>query len=104
MVQDVAAHVVAHRLCFPDRPGQQVLQPVRAGVPGMLGDRPAVLALQRRDKPRAQVRRTSQRLTPGEPARDPSQRGPELRTPPISVYAVSRGAATGSLFHTSTEP
>ena len=30
----------------PDRPGQQMLQPVRATVPGRLGDAPAITVLQ----------------------------------------------------------
>jgi hypothetical protein len=38
------AHVVAGAVFVPHRPGQQVLHPVRAGIPGVLGNRPAVLA------------------------------------------------------------
>jgi len=38
-------------LVVPDRPGQQVLQPVRAAVPERLGDAPAVVVLQFHQQP-----------------------------------------------------
>jgi hypothetical protein len=42
VLEDVAAQSVRHRLGIPHRTSQQMLRPVRAGIPGMLGDRPAV--------------------------------------------------------------
>ena len=39
-------HIVADRIGVPPGRGQQVLHAVRGGVPGLLGDRPAVLAPQ----------------------------------------------------------
>ncbi len=38
-------------LVIPGRPGQQMLQPVRATVPGRLGDAPAVAVLQLHQQP-----------------------------------------------------
>jgi hypothetical protein len=38
-------------LVVPDRPRQQMLQPVRATVPGRLGEAPAVVALQLHQQP-----------------------------------------------------
>jgi hypothetical protein len=44
VLDQVVADVVADGVLVPDRPGQQVLQAVRAVLAGVLGDRPAVLA------------------------------------------------------------
>jgi hypothetical protein len=43
MFHEIATDVVADGVGIPDRPGQQMLHAVRAGFPGMLGERPAVL-------------------------------------------------------------
>ena len=43
VLDDVSAQVFADCLGVPLSPGQQVLQAVRCGVSGMLGDRPAIL-------------------------------------------------------------
>jgi len=45
-VGDVAAQIIAHRVGVPLRTGQQMLQAVRGQVTAVLGDRPAVLAIQ----------------------------------------------------------
>jgi hypothetical protein len=42
VAQDRAGDSGEHRFGVPDRPGRQVLQPVRAPVADRLGDRPAV--------------------------------------------------------------
>jgi hypothetical protein len=44
LLTDEVADIGADRDVVPCHPGQQVLHPVRTGVPGVLGDRPAVLA------------------------------------------------------------
>ena len=90
-VDDVVAQVVAHRFGVPFRPRQQMLQPVRRGIPAVFGDRPAILAVQARDHPKHQLGGMAQRLIPGESRRDPVDHRRELRPPPIRVYAVSRG-------------
>jgi hypothetical protein len=48
VLHHIVAQVIAHLVLIPHRPGEQVLHPIRAGVPGVLGDRPAVLARQLR--------------------------------------------------------
>jgi len=46
VLDEVGAHIIADRIVVPHRPGEQMLHPVGAGVSGVLGDRPAVLAWQ----------------------------------------------------------
>jgi hypothetical protein len=104
MPEHVGAHVVPGPVRIPHSTAEQVLQPVRRPMAGMLGDCPAVLALQRRDQPGDEISRVRERLTTGEPARDPTDSGRELRLPPTGRYAVSAATATGDLFHTSNEP
>ena len=48
MLHHVAAQVIADRIGVRDRTGQQVLHPVRRRIPGLLSERPAVLAPQAR--------------------------------------------------------
>ncbi|PHO24129.1 hypothetical protein B6F28_21205 [Mycobacterium tuberculosis variant bovis] len=57
----------------------------------MLGDGPAILAVQARNHPGHEFTGMAQRLVPGETRRDPIQHRRELRLPPIRVYAMSRG-------------
>ena len=57
----------------------------------MLGDRPAVLAVQPRDHAQHQSSGMPQRLVTSEPRRDPVDHRAKLRPPPIRVYAMSRG-------------
>jgi hypothetical protein len=47
-VDDVIAQIIADRISVPARPCQQVLQPIRSGCTAVLGDRPAILAVQTR--------------------------------------------------------
>ena len=67
------ADIVADGIVVPHRPGQQVLHSIRAGVPGMLGDRPAVLARQVRQQPQHERAGAPSGLHPGKPAGDPAQ-------------------------------
>ena len=50
-VDDVVTQIVADRFGVPFRPRQQMLQPVGGGIAAVLGDRPAILAVQARDHP-----------------------------------------------------
>ena len=51
-VDDVVAQVVAHRIGVPAGPCQQMLQTIWSGRTAVLGDGPAILAVQARDHPR----------------------------------------------------
>ena len=68
-----------------------MLQPVRGRIAAVLGDRPAILAIQPRDHPEHQLGRMPQRLIPGKTRRDPINHRRELSPPPIRVYAMGRG-------------
>jgi hypothetical protein len=58
---------------------------------GPVGQRPAILAPQIRNQTQHQRPRVPQWLTASEPRRDPIRHLTEARTPPINVYAMSRG-------------
>jgi hypothetical protein len=45
-VDDVITQIIAHTIGVPTGPRQQVLQPIRRARATMLGDRPAILAVQ----------------------------------------------------------
>jgi hypothetical protein len=81
MLHQVGAHIVADPVVVPHRPGQQVLHPIRAGIPGVLGQRPAVLAGQVGQQPAHQRPGPPARLHPAEPARDPAQQLLQPRMP-----------------------
>ena len=68
-----------------------MLHPVRGGVPGLLGDGPAVLASQARQQPQHERPGPPPRLHPGEPACDPPHQLIELFLPPDRVYAEPSG-------------
>ena len=73
VLDHIVAEVIADPVVVPDRPTQQVLHPIGAGIPSVLGDRPTVLT--------RQVGQESEHERPGppawlhsaEPARDPAQ-------------------------------
>jgi hypothetical protein len=73
VLDHIVAEVIADPVVVPDRPTQQVLHPIGAGLPSVLGDRPTVLT--------RQVGQESEHERPGppawlhsaEPARDPAQ-------------------------------
>jgi hypothetical protein len=73
VLDEVGAEIVADPVVVPHRPAEQVLHPVGAGVAGMLGDRPAVLAGQVGQQPVHERLGPSAWLHPAEPARDPAQ-------------------------------
>ena len=64
---DPGTQVVAQQVGIPVRAGQQPLHRVRRPRPGGLGDRPAVLAFQRRQQRPDIADRAGPRLTPPEP-------------------------------------
>jgi hypothetical protein len=70
-----------------------VLHPVRAGIAGVLGERPAVLSGQVGQQPMHQRPGPPSRLYPAEPASDPAQQLLQARLPPggINLYAVACG-------------
>ena len=86
MLHDIGAHVVADPVVVPHRPTQQVLHPIRAGIAGMLGDRPAVLTWQLRQQPKHERPGPPAWLHPAEPARDPAQQLLQPRLPSGRVY------------------
>ena len=90
-VDDIIAQIIADSISVPARAGQQVLQPIRGGCTAVLGDRPAILAVQTRDHPRHQLRGMPKWFVATKSRRDPVDHRGELRLPPIRVYAVSRG-------------
>jgi hypothetical protein len=67
VLHDVVAQVIAYRVGVPHRAGQQMLHPVRAGFPGVLGDRPAVHPWQPGQQAEHERPRSPTRLHPGEP-------------------------------------
>jgi hypothetical protein len=68
-----------------------MLHPIRVGVTGVLGDRPAVLAWQVRQQPVHERLGPSTWLHSAEPARDPAQQLLQPRLPTARVYAVACG-------------
>jgi hypothetical protein len=93
----VPAQVITHRVGVPRRTREQMLQRVRPLVAAMLADRPAVLAVQRRQHPQHQPACVTQRLVPGKPRRDAVNHRAVRRPPSIRIYAMSRGHR-GDLF------
>ena len=75
----------------PPSPGQQVLHPVRSPVPGMLGDRPAVLARQLGQQAQHERPGPAPRLHPAEPGTGPGHQLIECPHPAARVYAGASG-------------
>jgi hypothetical protein len=88
MLADVAPQIGHHPVGVPLGASQQMLQPIRAGMTGSLGQRPAVLTPQIRDQ--SQHQRT-QCLAPGKPRRGTVENLIKPHTPAFNVYAMSRG-------------
>ncbi len=100
VLDDEAAQVIAYRVCIPPGPGQQVLQTVRVGVPGMLGERPAVLARQVRQQPEHQRPGPAPGFNPTEPSRDATHQDLEHFLPAARIYAVTCGHRLIFCLHT----
>jgi hypothetical protein len=90
-IDDVAAQIITNRFGVPSRPRQQMLQAVWRDRPAVLGNRPAILAVQTRDHPSHQGASMLKRFEATKSRRDPIQHRRKLRLPPIRVYAMSRG-------------
>lgn len=90
-IDDVVTQIVTDLIGVPAGACQQVLQAVWGEGTPVLGDRPAILAIQTRDHARHQLTGMTQRLMAGEPRRDPIQHSGELGPPPVRVYAGNRG-------------
>ena len=84
-VDDVVAQIVADRVGVPAGPRQQMLQPVRGGCAAVLGDGPAILAVQARDHPGHQLAGMPQRFVAGEIAARSD------RSPPRTPSATDQG-------------
>jgi hypothetical protein len=93
-VGDEAPHIRVNRLGVPHRRAQQPLHRRRTPVTGPLSQRPAGLALRRRQQSSHDRPRRRPRLPTREPARDPVQRLIEHHPPADRVYAVTRGHCT----------
>ena len=94
VIQHVAAQVIAYRIGVPAVEVQQALHPVRAQIPGLLSNRPRVLALRARKQPEQIQPRPAPRLD----LREPTSHQPEhFREPgpppcePIINYSPGRG-------------
>ena len=79
--------------------GQQVLHPVRAGVPGRLGQRPAVVILQLAQQAVHHVTAGQPRVPPGEARRDLCHQVIEQSRVRGMIYAGSSGCRVVVLFH-----
>ncbi|KOV27861.1 hypothetical protein ADK60_19345 [Streptomyces sp. XY431] len=84
-------YVVTHSVGIPAGPAEQVLHAGRAGVTGVLGDRPAVLPWQVREQPQHERLCSAAGFHPGEPARHLAHQALEYRLPPSRIYAVAHG-------------
>ncbi len=78
---DVVAQVVTDPVGVPAGPGEQVLHAVRIGVPGMLGDRPAVLPRQIGRAARARTRGPAGGSRPAKPGGHPVEQPVGLGVP-----------------------
>jgi hypothetical protein len=91
VLDEVVPNVVADGVLIPDRPAEQVLHAVRGGVPGVLGQAPAVLAWQVRKQPEHERASAPSGFDPGKPAGDAPQQLVEDLLPAGGGYAVARG-------------
>ncbi len=90
-VNNIVTQVVTDRVSVPFRPRQQMLQAVGGGIATVLGNRPAILAVQARDHPGHQLAGMAQWFVTGKTRRDPVDHRRELGPPRLRVYAMSRG-------------
>ena len=90
---------VQHPLLVAAGAGQQVLHPVRAGVPGGLSDGPAVVIVEFRQQAVHHVAAGEAGLPPGEARRGPCQQVLEQDSVPVMVYRGTSGCRVIVLFH-----
>jgi hypothetical protein len=84
-IDDVLTQIVTNGFGVPARARQQMLQAVRGRCTAMLGDGPAILAVQTRDHPGHQFTGMAQGLVTTKARRDAIQDRRELRLPPDRV-------------------
>jgi hypothetical protein len=84
-LHDIAAHVVAQRVRVPAGGGQQPLHSVRGRLPGVLGQLPAILAVDPTQQPTQEPSSPPADLRPGEPGADPLAQPLELRRPALDL-------------------
>ena len=94
MPGDVAAQVIAHPVGIPAGPRQQVLHPIRRGIPAPLSDGPAVLARQFGQQAQHERPGPAPRLHPAETRSDQAHQLIEHPHPPARVYAMASGHRT----------
>ena len=82
---------IQHLLLIPDRPRQQMLQPVRPAVPHRLGNRPAVVIFQLHQQPAHHLDARLPGLPPRKAPSHPPQQISQQRRPGIIGYRDSRG-------------
>jgi hypothetical protein len=91
VLQHVITQVIADPGFVPDRGRQQPLHPSRAGIPDMLGDRPAVHPRQPGQQAPNEGCRPPPRLHPGEPSAHAQHQLIEFPPPALQVYAEASG-------------
>ena len=84
-VDDVVTQIITDRLGVPSRPRQQMLQPIGSRCTAVLGDRPAILAIQTRDHPGHQLASMAQAARNGQNAARSD------RSPPRTQPAIGQG-------------
>ena len=85
MLDHVGAHVIAQRIGVPAGGGQQPLHPIRGRLPGVLGQLPAILALDLTEQPAQEPGDPPADLRAGKPWADPLAQPLELRRPPLDL-------------------
>jgi hypothetical protein len=78
-------HLGQQSVRAPGRLAQELLDPVRGGMPGPTGHRPAVLAAQVRQQPLDEIGEHLPRLRPGEQMPQPARQGSQFLRPPLNV-------------------
>lgn len=99
LIEHVAAQVITDTVDIPVRGAQQPLHPVRRPRTSVLGQRPAVLALQTREQPTQIGTHPPTRLDPTEPARDQLHHRIQRRDPPSKIHhaeIITAGRASAS--------
>jgi hypothetical protein len=85
VLEDVVAQVIAYLVRFPLGAAEQVLEPVRCSMAGVLGELPGVLPSHRTEQAACVITSASTCLYPTEPARDTGEQVVELRRPLVDL-------------------
>ena len=79
-VDDVVTQIISNPVGVPFRPRQQMLQPIGSGITAMLGNRPAILAIQARDHAEPSTHRHDARVHTGQTAARSGRSPPRTRS------------------------